>query len=100
MRVIAILLTALSALVALGNLVGCIGAHLNRKRGIARGDSNVPLVSLVLGLVGWIAAYPSLGFWPLTPALFDPGTWVCLYLPWIAWTESIRKKKDTGSGRR
>ena len=98
MLVIAIILTALSALVAVGNIGGCIGAYRNRQRGIGKGYSNVPLISSVLGLLGWLASHRSLGLWPFAPALFDPGTWMCLYLPWMIWNEFVRRKTGTKLG--
>ena len=39
MTIIAIILTALSILVVVGNIYGCISARLGRKKGIDRGYS-------------------------------------------------------------
>jgi hypothetical protein len=56
MVVVGVILTALSSLVVIFNICGCIGACRNQKRGIDRGYSNVPLISLLFGILGWIFA--------------------------------------------
>lgn len=94
---IAITLTAISALIAIGNIGVCILAHVNRRRGVDRGYSYVPLISLIFSLVAcWIGDRP-LGYWPLTPTMFDPGAWVLLYLPCVVWAEFIRSGRSEKS---
>lgn len=91
--IVAVVLLILSALVALGNIVGVATAYRNRWRGIDKGYSCVPFVSLILGLLGWWAGHGRLGSWPLLPAIIDPGTWTWLGLPWIA-LKYRRDKRD------
>jgi hypothetical protein len=49
---------------------------LRQRRGSTRGFSCVPLFSLLFAVGAWLLARNRVGFWPLGPALFDPGTWM------------------------
>ena len=74
-------LIGLSALVAFGNLVGCIGALRRRRRGEDRGYSNVPLLSVLFAFGGWALGGEAIGLWAFIPAAVDPGTLVVAAIP-------------------
>ena len=92
MLIIACVLVALSCLVAAANISGCVAAHRHKKKGIDKGYSNVPFLSLLFSFVAWLLGREQIGFWPFLPAAFDPGTWMTLCLPWVIWAEFVKKK--------
>jgi hypothetical protein len=92
MLTVAFILMGLASLVAIGNISGCLAAHKRKKQGIDKGYSNIPLVSLAFSILAWLAGHDRLGMWPFLPAALDPGTWLSLYMPWVIWTQFIRKR--------
>ena len=83
MTYVAIACIAVAALVALGNLAGCIGALIRNKRGIDQGYSSIPLVSVVFCTLAWLLGGQDFGWLTFTPALLDPGTWMLVALPFV-----------------
>jgi hypothetical protein len=71
----------LSSLIALGNIGGSVAAWRRKKRGIDRGYSNVPLISLLFSYLAWLSARNTIGLWALLPTVLDPGTWMLISLP-------------------
>jgi len=92
MWILAIPMILLATFVAVGNIRGCLWAAQNRKKGIDKGYSNVPFVSLVLCGFAYLLAKDVLGIWVFIPALIDPGTLLTFYFPWMVWTEFIKPK--------
>lgn len=90
---------AFSALVAFGNLVGCIAAVRRKRRGIDRGYSSVPLISLVFAFLAWLAARHTIGAWAFLPTIIDPGTWMLVVLPWV-FVKDFGTSKTTGDWHR
>ena len=80
---ITIICLALSSLVAVGNLGGCIAAMRRKRQGIDRGYSSVPLISLVFAFLAWLTARHTVGAWAFLPTVIDPGTWMLPVLPWV-----------------
>lgn len=78
---VSIALLALGTLVAIGNIGGSVSAMMRRRKGIERGYSSVPLISLLCCVGAWGFARPSIGFWAFIPTILDPGTWMLLALP-------------------
>ena len=70
-----------SVLIAIGNIVGCIGASRRKKRGIEEGYSSVPLISLLFSFLAWAFGGSAIGIWAFIPAALDPGTWMLIGLP-------------------
>ena len=81
--ILTILLIALASYVALMNFAGTYLAIQRRRKGISGGYSSVPLVSLMFCLMAVAISYDTLGFWPLIPALIDPGTWLIVTMPFF-----------------
>jgi len=60
-----------------------MGNYRNRRRGIEKHDAIVPGLSLLFGiLAGWIDPH-EWGAWIVFPILFDPGTWIVFFIPWM-----------------
>jgi len=78
---IAILLSA--GLVVVGNWGCVIGSFRNRRRGIDKHHSTVPMVSLVLSLFAY-GVYPySPKNWMFILSLLDPSNWSLLAIPFV-----------------
>jgi Na+/melibiose symporter-like transporter len=90
--IIAFVLIGLASITAVQNICGCIWACSNKKKGIDKGYSSVPIVSLILCLIAYAVARDAMGCWVFIPTVIDPGTWMTMYLPWVIWTEFIRPK--------
>lgn len=71
----------LAAFVAIANIVGVVTATRNKRRGIDKGYSCVPVLSVVLCAVAYAAGRERFGLWAFLPCAIDPGTWTILYLP-------------------
>ena len=80
--IVSIIFLVLSVFGPLANISGIVGAYRNKKRGIDKGYSCAPLISLVPSLISWLTGREWLGLWPFLPTIIDPGTWMLLYLPW------------------
>ncbi len=70
-----------SALIACGNIAGCIGAAIRKKRVIYQGYTSIPLISILFSSLAWAFGGPAFGLWAFIPAALDPGTWMLLALP-------------------
>lgn len=79
---LAIPMVILATLIAVGNIRGCIWAAHNRKAGIDKGYSSIPLVSFLLCGFAFVLSKDTLGLLIFIPALIDPGTLSALCLPW------------------
>lgn len=88
MLIVAIICLVLSALLMLGQWASLIAAS---RRG--EGYSCVPLISLLFGVAAFLLGRPTLGWWALLPAMLDPGTWVCVALPWVFWQITTEKRR-------
>jgi len=73
--VLTIIFFTLAALVALGNIVGVVGAMRRQRRGDDRGFSCVPFLSILFCVGAWLAGPEPLGLWVIVPAAVDPSTW-------------------------
>jgi hypothetical protein len=83
---VCLLCCAAASYVALMNAVGGVLAMLRRWKGDTRGYSCVPVVSLILSIVAWLAGRSQFGLWPLLPAVLDVGNWLLVYLPfYLVW---------------
>ena len=93
MTMLGIIFLVLSALIASGNIGGCIAAHHRKRKGIPGGYSNVPLFSLLFSTLAWLLARKTLGAWSFLPAIVDPGTLMTIIAPWILFNEFWKQKK-------
>ena len=84
---IAFVCLGVSTLIACGNIAGCIGAAIRKKRGIDRGYTCIPLVSILFSSLAWAFGGPAFGLWVFIPAALDPGTWMLLALPFAVMKE-------------
>ena len=87
MTYIAFVCLGVSALIACGNIAGCIGAVRRKKRGIDQGYTSIPLVSILFSSLAWAFGGPAFGLWVFIPAALDPGTWMLLALPFAVLKE-------------
>ncbi|NUP06269.1 MAG: hypothetical protein HOW73_09445 [Polyangiaceae bacterium] len=76
MKLIALALATLAALVAIGNIAGIASVVRDRRQGSTRGYSPVPLLSLIFSATSWALGHTHFGRWLLLPAAIDPGTWM------------------------
>lgn len=83
---------ALGSLIAIGNILGCVAAIRRQRKGIDKGYSSVPFLSVIFCGLAYATGKDSLGRIVLLPCLFDPGTLMTLYFPWVIWTEFIKPK--------
>jgi hypothetical protein len=84
--IVGIVFVLLASLVAVANLSGTYQAIQLQRKGIQKGYSSVPLLSLMFSILALGALYRSIGYWPLLPAALDPGTWSVLVLPfYLVW---------------
>ena len=90
MIMIACVLLALSILLAVGNIAGCIQAVLRQRCGDRRGYSSVPFFSLFFAVLAFWLGRPALGAWVFLPCVLDPGTWMFFFLPYLLFTEFRR----------
>ncbi len=86
MTVIGFIFVALASCIAIGDVIGGYQAILRRRKGIPRGFSTVPLLSLLFSLAALALLYQTIGYWALLPAALDPATWSLVYLPfYLLW---------------
>ena len=71
---------------------GCVIVSIrNKRREVAKHHSTVPLVTLIIAYLIYLAYPYKPDFWiGLIPAL-DIGNWFLLYLPVVLWRESRKK---------
>jgi hypothetical protein len=86
MITLAIVCLAIAAYVASMNIWGCLAAIRRRRANpSAGGYSAAPLVSLIFGALAYLAGRDPLWLLALVPAVFDPGNWAVVYLPFFLW---------------
>jgi hypothetical protein len=73
--VISVVLVVLAGLVCFANWAGAIAARRDRRRGIDRHFSFIPLLSIVLAAAGAVVWPGASGGWLLLVAAADLGTW-------------------------
>ena len=90
---IAFFCLGVSTLVACGNIAGCVGAVIRKKRGIDQGYSSIPLVSILFSFLAWALGGQAIGPLAFIPAALDPGTWMLIALP-FAFVDVIRPDRN------
>lgn len=84
--IVGIVFELLASLVAMANLFGTYQALQLQRKGMSKGYSSVPLLSMMLSLGALGALYGTIGYWALLPAALDPGTWSVVILPfYLVW---------------
>jgi hypothetical protein len=95
MWILSIVLLMLAAFIALANIVGVFTATRNKRRGINRGYSCVPVLSAVLCTVAYAASRDRFGLIAFLPCAIDPATWTILYLPVFQLRERLSGKNPS-----
>lgn len=91
--IIGVTLAALAAYIAVMNWGCVIASLLNRKKGIDKYHSTVPLISLIIaGVAAWSYPYDH-RLWILTIPVVDVSNWMLLCLPYIFLKDRIDKRK-------
>ena len=81
MTILAAVLIALGSFIAVGNIAGCIGVYLRRRRGESGGFSCIPFLSLLFCVLAWLLSRDQFSFWMFLPAVLDPANWSLMALP-------------------
>lgn len=89
MWIVSLVCMGLGSLIAIGNIAGALAAMRNRRKGIQKGYSSIPLLSLILCGAAYAAGGDSPGLIVFLPCLFDPGTWLTACLPYILYKEFV-----------
>ena len=71
----------LGSFIALGNIGGCIGAYLRRRRGEGGGFSCVHFLSMLFCGLAWLLSRDQFSPWVFLPMILDPANWLLAYLP-------------------
>ncbi|MCP4677842.1 MAG: hypothetical protein GY854_20460 [Deltaproteobacteria bacterium] len=95
MFIAAIIFVVLASLMALINISGPISARMDQKKGIDRGYTYSPVISLAFSSLAWFTGGDELGPYVFIPAIVDPGTWLLVIAPFVLIPQFLGRDKSS-----
>ncbi len=77
------------------NIGGSVSARMDAKKGIERGYTYSPIISLVFSILAWFTGGDELGLYVFIPTILDPGTWLLVIAPFVLIPQFLKRDKTS-----